>query len=147
MALFAIASAVAAVGAGLSGRKASKASARAAEARAKIAKLENARQRRQQIREQRIARGTAVSQAATRGGGPTGQLQNSAVSGVVGGLRTQAVSNLDFLDRASALNAEASRQEVRGARAAGNAALFNAVSAGASSFGTIFPDFNPFKKD
>lgn len=131
----------AAVAGGLQSRKAAKASAAAARSRAAIARLENARSRRQQVREFAIQRGTAVAQAATRGGGGGfGGVAGSAVQGQVAGLATQLKSNLAFLEEASRLGEQASAQEVRAVRAQGTGALFSGLSSAAFATGGLFKE-------
>jgi outer membrane murein-binding lipoprotein Lpp len=129
-----------AIAGGIEKKKAAKASASAARSRAAITKLENARQRRSQVREFAIQRGSAVAQAATRGGGGGGfgGVAGSAVQGQVAGLATQLKSNLAFIDEAGALNEQASQQEIRAISKQGSAALFGAGASAAFSVGGLF---------
>ena len=128
-----------AVGAGIETRKAAKASASAARSRAAITKLENARARRAQVREFAIQRGTAVAQAATRGGGGGGfgGVAGSGARGQVAGLATQLRSNLAFIDEAGRLNEQASAQEIRAISKQGSAALFGAGASALFSAGSL----------
>jgi len=132
--------AVGAVASGIEGKKASKASAAAARSRAAITKLENARQRRAQVREFAIQRGSAVAQAATRGGGGGGfgGVAGSAAQGQVAGLATQLKSNIGFIDKAAELNEQASAQEIRAIGKQGSAALFGGLSSAGFSVATLF---------
>lgn len=137
MTIAAVATILGAVGSAVSGRKAARDSGAAARARAEIAKLENARTRRNQIRQERIAQGTVLARAATAGGG-FGGITSSSARGQSVGLQSQLLSNLTFLDKATALSQQASDLEVSAVEATGRAALFAGVSDAASSVGTLF---------
>ena len=108
-------------------KKAARASRRAMEARAKITKLENARMRRQQIRESRMAAGTALSQGTAQGGGFGGTFA-SGTQGRVVGVGSQLTSNLSFLDKSQRLNDIASRQEIRANKYQARAATASSVA-------------------
>jgi hypothetical protein len=130
----------AAVAGAVQAGKAAKSGKKAARARAAIAKLENARTRRNQIREERIVQGTVLARAATSGGGGGGfgGLAGSGTRGQQEGIRSQLASNIRHLNKASALNATASAQEVKAIGFQGSAAMFAGIGAAAGAVGGLF---------
>jgi hypothetical protein len=135
-----IAIAAVAVGAGISAQhQASKSRRNQALANAEIAKLENARTRRNQIRDERIAQGTAKAVAATRGGGGGfGTVFSSGAQGERQSLTTQLRANLRFIDEASRLNTVASNFGIRASGKETQASIFQGIGSLALSAGSLF---------
>lgn len=105
-------------------KKAHQASAKAQQARAEITRLENARTRRQQVREARIAAGTALARGATQGGTSFA----SGTQGEVVGVRSQLGSNLGFLSESSRLNDVAVQNEIKAGKYATRASTLGAAA-------------------
>ncbi len=130
----AVVGAIGAVGGAIQGKKASKADKKAAKARAQIARLENAKTRRTVVRNARILQAQNLARGATSGS----SIQSSGIQGEQQSLGAQEKFNLDFLDKADALNTVASNAEIKAANLRGDAALFGGVSNAAFAGAGLF---------
>lgn len=119
-------------------KKAADASEEAAENRAAIAKLENARTRRNQVREFSVNRGQILARAATQGGGGEGQVRASGTAGALSNISSQFRFNMNYLDEADKLNAQANNAEIKASSYQTQAGIFNAIGNSAMGFAGLY---------
>lgn len=110
---------------------------KAVQKRQDIARVQNFRRRQQQVRQERAARARAISQGVASGAAIEG---TSAVGGTTSSIRSEAASNISFLDRTSRLQQEAASLTGQANKASGQASLFSDIAGSSGQIATIFKE-------
>lgn len=118
-------------------RQAQKASRRAAERREQVQRQQNFRRKQQELRQARAARAQAVAQGAASGAEIGG---TSAVQGTTASIRSQATSNISFLDEQTRAGADITRHTLASNEATAQANLFGEIAAGSQQISNIFDE-------
>ena len=105
-------------------RKSAKAQRRAAQQAKRAQELRSARERRQQFRKLRQARAQAVAQQAVSAGG----FGSSSFATGLGGMRTQAASNISFLNQYTDIIGQQGMYQSQAATAMGKAQMFGNIA-------------------
>ena len=106
------------------GKKAAAAQRRAAQQAQRAQELRSARERRQQYRKLRAARAQAVAQQAVSAGG----YGSSSFATGLGGMRTQAASNISFLNQYTNIIGQQGMYQSQAATAMGQAQMFGSIA-------------------